>query len=320
MKDFIEKALHCEIVLSPYDNTENFPLMLRHGYEYYLMEVLGQHCIVAMPECHMRPALLRSHQKMIERATGMLCVLYLIKLDYYTREKLLEEGIPFIWENHQIYIPFFGLLLTQNEARAIQPCSRISFLTQKFLLLALYGDWDSLTATVAAKLLNVTKMSMTRVFDELESLGIPVLAKKGRSRVYSKIGKRKKIWEAIKPFLRNPLIKAYYLQRDRSDISMRSGISGLAEMSMLKDDSYPTYAIAKTDIKAKGINLEPQVPLGEMPGCVIHELGYCIPFNQGTTVDPLTIYLLLEHTDDPRIEKALDEMLKNCVLIDSKNM
>ena len=47
-----------------------------------------------------------------------------------------------------------------------------------------------------------------------ESLGIPVLAKKGRSRVYSKIGKRKKIWEAIKPFLRNPLIKAYYLQRD----------------------------------------------------------------------------------------------------------
>lgn len=93
----------------------------------------------------------------------------------------------------------------------------------------------------------------------------------------------------------------------------RSGISGLAEMSMLKDDSYPTYAIAKTDIKAKGINLEPQVPLGEIPGCVIHELGYCIPFNQGTTVDPLTIYLLLEHTDDPRIEKALDEMLKEYV-------
>ena len=51
---------------------------------------------------------------------------------------------------HQVYIPFLGLLLKQNEARALKPCFKISFLTQKFLLLALYEEWDDLTVTVAA--------------------------------------------------------------------------------------------------------------------------------------------------------------------------
>jgi hypothetical protein len=32
-------------------------------------------------------------------------------MNYYSRDKMLEEGIPFIWENKQIYMPFLGILL-----------------------------------------------------------------------------------------------------------------------------------------------------------------------------------------------------------------
>lgn len=240
-------------------------------------------------------------------------MLYLNYLNYYSRDKMLEEGIPFVWENHQVYIPFLGLLLKQNEARQIKPCLKISFLTQKFLLTALYEEWDDFTVTAAAERLRVSKMSLTRVFDEIESLGIPVLAKRGRSRRYIKAGSKKEIWDTIKPFLRTPLVRDFYLERNLSNISMKSGISGLAELSMLEDNSYPTYAVTKYEIREKGIDQERQIPRDEIPGCVVQQIGYCIPFQQGNIIDPLSIYLLLKDVDDPRVETALEKMLEEYV-------
>jgi predicted DNA-binding transcriptional regulator YafY len=59
-------------------------------------------------------------------------------------------------------------------------------LTQKLLLSALYQGWQKVTVTQAAKLLNVSKMSITRCFDELEALNIPYLSIQKRSRHFTK--------------------------------------------------------------------------------------------------------------------------------------
>ena len=120
---------------------------------------------------------------------------------------MLEEGIPFIWENKQIYMPFLGILLQKNGVRVLPDCDEISFLTQKFLLSALYGKWDNMNVTIAAERMGVSKMSITRVFDEIESMKIPVLDKKGKFRRYIQYGTKKEIWEVIEPFLRSPLLK-----------------------------------------------------------------------------------------------------------------
>ena len=224
---------------------------------------------------------------------------------------MLDEGIPFIWEDKQIYIPFLGLLLRKNESRILNPCSEISFLTQKFLLKALYEEWDCMTVTAAAEKLHVSKMSISRVFDEIESLGIPVLKKKGRTRRYVMAGTKKEIWTVLEPFTRTPLLKEYYLDEDLSDKQVKSGISGLAELSMLCDNDYPVYAVTKKEIRE--IEKKKQIPPSEIPGCIVQELGYCIPFKNGTVIDPLSIYLLLKNEDDPRVEIALEEMLEEYV-------
>ncbi|HJD27150.1 MAG TPA: helix-turn-helix domain-containing protein [Candidatus Blautia intestinipullorum] len=313
MKDFIEKTLHQKVEIIPYKEIKKFPLVLRTNYQFYRMKIMDQICILAKPEENFGMAALRRQQRQIEHLAGVYCVLYLNNMNYYSRDKMLEEGIPFVWENHQVYIPFLGLLLKQNEARVIKPCLKISFLTQKFLLIALYEEWDDLTVTVVAEQIKVSKMSVTRVFDEIESLGIPVLAKRGRSRRYIKIGSKKEIWGTIRPFLRTPLVREYYLERNLSNISIKSGMSGLAELSMLEDNSYPTYAITKYEIREKGIDQERQIPRDEIPGCVVQEIGYCIPFYNGNIIDPLSIYLLLKDVDDPRVETALEKMLEEYV-------
>lgn len=313
MVEFIEKTLHQKIELVPFDHTDCFPLVLRANYDCYTMKIAGQTCILAVLKEDANLSVMRKQYHNLVQIIGQHCVLYLKKMNYYARDKMLEEGIPFIWENRQIYMPFLGILLQQNDTRDLKPCSKISFLTQKLLLTAIYDEWDNVSVTEAAGKLGVSKMSITRVFDEIESLDIPVLKKVGRSRRYVRIGDKKEIWEKMKKFLRTPLLREYYLKTEFTGKLMKSGISALAEMSMLGDNPYPTYGITKYDISKKEIDREQEVPRGELPGCVIQELGYCIPFKAGEVMDPLTVYLLLSKEEDPRVEIALEEMMEEYV-------
>ena len=105
MKDFIEKTLHQKVEITPYKEIKKFPLVLRTNYEFYQMELMDQVCVLASPKEKSGLTVLRRQQKQIERLTGAYCVLYLNHLNYYSKDKMLEEGIPFVWENHQIYIP-----------------------------------------------------------------------------------------------------------------------------------------------------------------------------------------------------------------------
>ena len=313
MKTFIEKTLHQKIELFPFECADFFPLIFMANYDFYTMKIGGLECILVVLKEEVNLSALRKQYKRISQITGKYCVIYLKKLNYYSRNKMLEEGIAFIWEDRQVYMPFLGLLLQQNETRDVKPCSQISFLTQKLLLTAIYDEWNDVSVTEAAKKMSVSKMSITRAYDEIESLNIPVLQKTGRSRRYMIDGTKKETWEVIRPFLRSPLLKEYRLENEYPGKLMKSGISALAELSMLGDNPYPTYGITKYDVRKKGIDKEKEVPIGEQPGCVIQELGYSIPFKGGSVIDPLTIYMLLKEDDDPRVEIELEEMLEEYV-------
>jgi hypothetical protein len=289
-------------------------LILRANYELYELKINGQHFLLARTRADIGLVELRKQQKRLETLTGMYCVIYLTSLNQYSREKMLEEGIPFVLENRQVYMPFLGILLRPKETRELKPCSRVSFLTQKLLLLALYDSWEKVTVTMAAEQLKVSKMSITRCFDEIESLDVPVLEKNGSIRYISSKGDKKKQWKLLKPFMRKPIIQEFYLQEDISANLIKSGISALSEFSMLGDNSYPTYAITKTQMKEYGMRERKQVPKGEIPRCVVQELGYLIPYNDGKVIDPLTTLLSMEsQRKDPRVDKAIDEMLEEYV-------
>ena len=50
----------------------------------------------------------------------------------------------------------------------------------------------------------------------------------------------------------------------------------------------------------------------DMPGCVIQELGYVIKFDNNQVIDPLSVALMITDSElnDPRVSKAIDEMLE----------
>ena len=160
MKDYVEKILHQDVQISPYTDMGRLPLSYRSGYDLNLMTVGGQNALLAAPVEKTPLAVLRKQQHQLTIYTGLPCVLYMTDMNYYTRDVMLDEGIPFVWEGHQIYLPFIGTLLDDHKRQAITACAQISYLTQRLLLTALYQGWQKVTVTKASKLLTVSRMSM----------------------------------------------------------------------------------------------------------------------------------------------------------------
>lgn len=315
MKEYIENVLHQNIRLLPYEEKNKLPLHYRGLFEFWLMFIQEQECLVAAPKENINLAHLRKYHKQLEIYTGRRCVLFLQNMNYYLRDTLLIEGIPFVWEGHQVYLPFLGVLLDSNQRKIVPVCTQISFLTQKLLLQAIYQNWKKITVTKAAVLLDVTKTSVTRCFDEMEALELPYLLKKGRSRELSCETDKVHMWETLQPFLRYPVLATVMLRKPVSEKLPLSGISALSHYSLLQNDSYPTLAVTKKNHSVLTLSDNELSPAGEIPGCVIQKLGYQIFFGNGIAVDPLTVALSLteEQKSDPRIAKAVDDMLEEFV-------
>ncbi|MBK5253056.1 MAG: hypothetical protein JJE03_01075 [Peptostreptococcaceae bacterium] len=315
MKEYFENTMHQHIDIVEYTETEKLPLIYKSNYKLYLAEIGKVQFLMAEPVQKMNLSALRKQHKQLEKLTELRCVLYLTKLNYYAKEMMLLEGIPFILEGKQIYLPFLGMALSNYDKRALKTCEQISFLTQKLLLTAIYEGWKDINVTEAAKKLKVAKTSITRCYNELEILEIPYLKTKSRSRLFCGIEDKKEMWLTLKPYLRNPLIKQYELKQDIEKDLRLSDISALCNYSMLSDNEYRTYAVTKSALKELQLSYNDRVQALEVPGCIVQELGYMVDFGNNEAIDPFSVWMLISDTEktDPRVEKSLNEMMEEYV-------
>lgn len=315
MKEYLEQVMHQSIDEKTYEDSGKLPLECRSAFKLNILRMASQEFILAAPVEDMSLTELRKMHLQLERYTGYFCAFYLKNVNWYAASKMVEEGISFVWENHQIYLPFAGMLLQNNAARKPKNCAVISFLTQKLLLKSLYENWKGVSAVQAAGLLNVSRMSITRCYDEIEALGMPFLKTEKRSRRFYAMEDKKEMWNTMRPFMRNPVIRVFMPEKKPECEMILSGISALAQYSMLSDDRCTTYAIRKEQVGESGIKKIREIPKNEEPACYVQEVGYIIPFGDKKAVDPLSLILMLtaEELADPRVESCRDEMLEELV-------
>ena len=315
MKEFLEKSLQQNVTLIKNKELyKKLPLVFKERYTIFNVETNGILWMAIEPKYDIGLVGLRKDRLTIEKLTGLNCAIFLEKITFYIKEKLMEEGIPFVIKEKQVYLPFIGYLLSKSNQREIAPVHLISFLTQKMILVAIYERWKEAKVTDVAKRLNVSVKSASRCFDELEYLNIDVLGTKGKSRVINIPNDIKQLWQQIEDTLRKPLIYKYVLREDMK-LNKKAGISALSEYSLLSDNSYTTYALTKKEITNSGIKTKKQVSEFEGVGSVVLELGYFIDFNQKGLQDPLSVYLSLtkEEKEDERVVISIDEMLEKYV-------
>lgn len=315
MKEFLEEALHQKLIMT--ENKElykKFPLVYRGRYDLFTVETNGVLWIALHPKDDVGLVLLRRDRANVEKMTGLNCAIFLDRTTFYIKEKLMEEGIPFVIDGKQVFLPFIGYLLSKANERELAPVHLISFLTQKMLLIAIYERWNEMKVSDAAKRLEVSTKSASRCFDELEYLDIGVLGMKGKSRVINVPDDRKELWKQIESILRNPVIRRFVLRED-IQLEKKAGISALCEYSLLSDNDYPTYAITKKELKASGVKEEKQANELEEIGCIVLEVGYFIDFLGKGLQDPLSVALsrTREEQEEERVDISIQEMLEEYV-------
>ena len=315
MKEFLEKTLWQNVIMT--ENKEVYkklPLAYRGRYDIFTVETNGALWIAIQPKDNVGLVLLRRDRACVEKMTGLNCAIFLEQTTFYIREKMMEEGIPFVIDGKQVFLPFIGYLLSKSNERELPPVHLISFLTQKMLLVAIYERWIEMKVSDVAKQLGVSTKSASRCFDELEYLNIGVLGMKGKSRVINIPDDRKQLWQQIERVLRNPVIRRFILRKDMK-LEKKAGISALCEYSLLSDNAYPTYAVTKKELKASGVKVEKQASELEEIGCVVLELGYFIDFWGKGLQDPLSVALsqTREEQEEERVEISINEMLEKYV-------
>ena len=315
MKDFLEKTLRQNVSMEQTEYlNDKLPLVFRGRYTVFMIKTNGLGWLAIQPKNNVNLVTLRKDRAKIENIAGLNCAIFLNTTTFYIKVKMMEEGIPFVIKDKQVYLPFIGLLLSNANVRNIPPVHLISYLTQKLIFVAVYQKWERVTVSEAAEKLQVSKMSVSRCFDEIEYLNVDILRMKGKARVITIPIDVKKLWNDMQAVLRNPVIVRYELQED-IHLEKKGGISALCEYTLLSDNEFPTYAITKKEIVNTGVRKMKQVRCGEEIGCVVLELGYFIDFNNMALEDPMSVALSITEVEkqEERVNISINEMMEEYV-------
>ena len=180
MKNFLEKTLRQKILMKANKSLySKLPLIFKGRYDFFDVMVHGVRWIAIQPKTDVGLVTLRKDWAKVQNIAALDCALFFNSTTSYIKDKLLDDGIPFVVANKQLYLPFIGCLLSSSGDREIPPVSQISFVTQKLVLTAIYEKWNKVTVSEAATKLQISKMTASRCFDEIEFLNIDILDNKG---------------------------------------------------------------------------------------------------------------------------------------------
>ncbi len=313
MERYLKEMLHMDVKIQEAAQLySHLPLFYKGTYTIYKVNSGGVEWMAMKSKGNVRLTQIRKNRAFLEQKTQMNVAVFLEKASLYSKDKMTEEGIPFVVSGNAVYLPFMGILLGKKQ-RELKPIHQISFLTQRLLIQGIYEGYDKATVSYLAERLNVSKMAISKSFDELEYMDIGVIDTGNRRRTISINRGREETWVQIRPYMRNPVIRVFDLKEDIK-LYKKAGISALSEYSMLSDNDYPTYAIEKKELNVSGIRGMKEAAQGEDVRCRVLELGYFTDCIKKDVQDPLSIILSIgDELDDERVDLSVDEMLKEYV-------
>ena len=310
MIQYLSSMLHCEIAYEDYK--EGLPLYLVNAYDVKKVSLYNMSFLLAICKEDIHLSMMKKHVEQFKKLCGMQCVFGFTRLRSYKKRMMIENEISFILKDSLIYIPFLALVLTKKKP-VQENVSRIMPMTQKLLLCAIYEGWELVTVKEATERVQSNRMTIMRVFDELEALGLDVVCTLGRTRAFVWKKGKKELWNHVYRYLHNPVIKRIKIQENIDIIqnSKLSGISALSAQSLLVDDSSKTYALYKNEYHQNKEILNHLQIDEEENGINIEVYEYWLHFND-KIVDILSVFLSLEEKDleDSRVQNIIENLLQ----------
>jgi DNA-binding MarR family transcriptional regulator len=314
--DYLNEILGVRAAVRPWAHRDRLPIFLKRAYEFYLLELLGREClaIVDRGNGEVAPATIRKHtEQLLAKFPGE--VIYVRdRVAGYQRRRLIDQRVPFIVPGNQLYLPSFGIDLREFYRQLREAPQRFSPAAQLVLLyLLLRAPAGQLSPNELAKRLGYSKMSMSRVFWELQDRPFARTETAGRNRLLTIGDDRQRVWNEALPFLRDPATKRCHVSRPNKPIGgVTAGLSALSHYTMLAAGPQETVAMtaARWRMVQASLDLKPANP-SDADTITVEVWSYDPLILAGDDfVDRLSLYLSLRETSDERIEAALNELLE----------
>jgi len=293
---------------------KGLPLYMTSGRKLYKVS-LGEasFLLVELPESDSFGVVALNKQMAVYyEKSGMDVAFGFESLSRIKRDALTSKGIPFISIPDQIYLPFLGVMLSNNFKRKLSVSGdKMMPATQCLFLYLLYkGGKGSVIKKQAADELGLTRTSITRASEQLKEMGLISEKKTGKETEMTTIDTGYALYELAKDHLINPVQKTVCVSGKAPKESFIAGESALSKQSMLGKPKTGVFAMYKNSSSAQSLE-EIDTQWNEDPAVKI-ELWKYDPtlFAKNGMVDPISLAMSLSDNEDERVQGELQEMLE----------
>jgi predicted transcriptional regulator len=315
VEGYLKEHIDTDITIKQWNEREYLPIFLSEIYSFYKMNILGEYCLLIEVNNEI-PGIenLKKHMNTISKNIDDELVLLFKSISSFRRKTLIENRIPFIVENGQMYLPFLGMKLKKTTDKNTKIIEKFSSSAQLVFLYFLYNKDLQINTTELAEIFNTAKMTASRALNDLYLLGLltyEISGKTGRSKRYKRIDDTCYYNRGSK-YLKNPVNKVKYVDNNIAHDFPVAGLEALSMQSMLNPPKNLVRAISKQ--KAKDIKEQIILNRDKIADMNLIELqiwNYEPEFLAvNGVVDLVSLVMSVSETNDDRVDIAIEERLK----------
>jgi len=310
--NYLEENVQTDIKYNYWDRKKDLIFRFQDRYNYYETELLGNK-VVLIEEKNDKATIdeIKKLMQMLRKYMPNNTVMIFTELSSYKRKIMIQERIPFIIANGQMYLPFLGLDLSLRTEEVINKMESLSSSTQLLYLYFLYNKLEVKSIHNIAQMFQITNMHASRILKELYQRGLitfEVGGKTKRTKFYKRIGDPEYYIKGSQ-YLQNPVQDIVTTNKKIISHGLKCGLPALAEMSLLNKPKYESYIISK-NIRNKLAHTSNDAHI--IDKIIKYEVWAYDPslITTSNYVDILSLYLSLRDLDDPRVDEQLIELMR----------
>src|SRR5205085_6772623 len=172
LKKYLHDSLEVKISILPWKDQKKLPIFLCDSYTFFETSLLNNPCLIMFSknDVELTPHTIQNHWKQVTKKWNGPCIYISDTISSYNRKRLIQLHIPFIIPNNQIYIPDFGFDLREYFKPQRLYREFFSPAAQTVIISTILREKNErLIPSELAAMLSYSPMTMTRVFNQLET-------------------------------------------------------------------------------------------------------------------------------------------------------
>ncbi|WP_299250343.1 hypothetical protein [uncultured Cytophaga sp.] len=328
IKAYIEEILGVDMNLQPVPKGDmgSIPMFIGAAYRLHYGMVFHQNLVLVEP-MHIEDFSIAQIEKhfdvLAEAFFHKKIVLVIQEVSSLNRKRLIEKRINFIIPGKQLFLP--DMLMDLRETgitRKIKKESSKLLPSAQFILIhhILHKNLEieQYSFKELGEKLGYTAMGITKAIDNLKQLEVVEVVGVKEKYIRFKLD-RLELWRDLehRESWVSPVLKKVYVdERPLNMVMLHSNTSALSEYTDMNPSRQQFYAVDKSIFYAFQKN-------NALVNANAYEGEYCLEVwkynpvtlvgelpNDGSVVDPLSLYLSLKDTHDERIEMAMEQIIE----------